>query len=98
MNNIPCIPISIMGFTTVIRGTRIIFKNGAINERLDYCKNQWVYTSGTGSRIRVIVDTAEMDAILVGWFTQFDHSTNGMCLISIRAFRDGDITEIQYRN
>lgn len=94
--NVPFIPVSIMGMTCVIRGNRITFINGSIRERLDYCENHWVYT--TGQRIRVIVSTEEMDAILIGWYTQFDHSGTGLCVISIRALRDGDITEITYRN
>lgn len=93
---IPFIPVSIMGMTCVIRGNRITFINGSIRERMDFCNGNWVYTNG--ERIRVIVDTAEMDAILIGWYTQFDHSGTGLCVISIRALRDGDITEITYRN
>lgn len=95
---IPFIPVHIKGMTCTVRGNKIEFTNGAIREALEFLYGSWVYTSGDGSRIRLVVDEDEMDLILIGWYTAFDHSTNGLAEITIRAFRDDDITEIRYKN
>ena len=93
MKRTACIPVSIMGVTSVVRGNKITFNNGMIHESLEYVeKKEWLYESG--DNIAVLIDEHEMDLILIGWYTQFD-TTVGLCTIHIQSTKGLDIT---YKN
>ena len=92
MKRSACIPVSIMGVTSVVRGNKITFDNGMIHETLEYVgKREWLYESGD---IAVLIDEHEMDLLLIGWYTQFD-TTVGLCTIHIQSDKGLDVT---YKN
>lgn len=86
------IPLCILGMTSVVQGDRIVFYHGSNKESIDYIDNQLIYKLGNKS---MFIDVNEMDAILIGWYSQFDKSTHGFCSIVIHNFDDG-IAEIRY--
>lgn len=89
------IPIVILGCAFTIPGDKISFQYGTDIEVLELCEGIWTYTHAGRT---IIVDHDEMDTILIGWYTMFDHSSNGMCHITIRVIKDGDVTELSYKN
>lgn len=86
------IPLCILGLTSVVQGDRIVFYHGSNKESIEYRDNQLIYKMGNKS---MFIDINEMDAILIGWYSQFDKSMNGFCSIVIHNFDDG-IAEIRY--
>ena len=86
------IPIYILGMTSVVQGDSIIFQHGSSVESIAFKDERLIYTLGN-KRIEIGID--EMDAILIGWYSQFDASTHGFCSIIIQNHDDG-IAEIKY--
>lgn len=86
------IPICILGMTSVVQGDRITFQHGSSVESIAFKDDRLIYTLGK-KRIEIGID--EMDAILIGWYSQFDASMHGFCSIIIQNHDDG-IAEIKY--
>lgn len=89
------IPLYILGCAFTVPGNRIEFRYGSSLEIIEFVRGNWVYRTNSRS---IVIDTETMDTILIGWYTQFDNSNNGMCQISIRCIRDGDVSELTYTN
>ena len=92
------IPLCLLGATFTIPGDMIRFKYGSgILEELQFINGEWVYHFSKNRKS--IVDHSTMDDILIGWYTSFDHSSNGWCTIEVRMFdEDGDSTWVTYKN
>lgn len=88
------IPICLMGYAFTLPGNAIIFKRCGAVERLELFEEGWVYTAG---RVRQRVDMTEMDAILLGWYAQYDHA-HGCVVIQVHTFRNKEWSWVQYRN
>lgn len=90
------IPMHLLGSTFTLRGDFIEFNRAGNRETIFLCDTGWVFATG---KKRVHISNEDMDTILVGWFTQFDHSTNGYCKISVRMVdANGNPTWVTYRN
>lgn len=97
MKNREFIPMSLLGLTFTILGDVVEFHFAGKVETLRLVNGEWVYTVGK-KKIRVTRD--DMDLILIGWFTQFDHYSNGICQIKVRSVGDapGEYTWCMWRD
>jgi hypothetical protein len=89
------IPLCMMGYTFTLPADKIIFDRLGNVESLTFTGDGWIYQTG---KVRVsISEHAEMDAILLGWYTDFDaaHST---VTIKVRTHNKNEITWVQYKN
>lgn len=91
------IPICLLGATFTIPGDMIRFKCGSEIEELRFINGEWVYHFSKNRKS--VVDHSTMDAILIGWYTSFDNSSNGWCTIDVRMIdEEGDSTWVTYKN
>ena len=89
------VPICISGWTGTISDVyKMAFRNGAITEELKYRDGSWYFSSSVKNG-GIIVDHATMDIILIGWYNQFDNSSNGSCRIEL--YRHSKTPVITYR-
>lgn len=90
------IPLCMLGYTFTLPADKIVFNRLGNVETLTFNGTGWIYE--TGKKVKVsISDHAELDAILLGWYTAFDgaHSTVS---IKVRTHNRGELTWVQYKN
>ena len=92
--NYEYIPVCLLGYSFTLPGNCIVFKRCGVVERLELFDSGWVYSAG---RVREAVDMSTMDAILLGWYTQYDQA-HGCVVIQLHTFRDGTWSWVQYRH
>lgn len=89
------VPLCMLGYTFTLPADKIVFNRLGAVETLTFVGTHWVYQTGN---VRVsISDHSEMDAILLGWYTDFDGG-HASVTIKVRIRVDSDWTWVQYKN
>lgn len=89
------VPLCMLGYTFTLPADKIIFNRLGNVETLTFTGAGWIYQ--TGKVIVSITDHSELDAILLGWYTDFDAAHNTVT-IKVRTHNKNEITWVMYKN
>lgn len=89
------VPLCMLGYTFTLPADKIIFNRLGNVEVLTFNGTGWIYQTG---KVEITIsDHSEMDAILLGWYSEFD-AAHGTVSIKIRTHDRDETTWVQYKN